>query len=52
MPSKIGLTAENGYQVKELFDKLDYGVVTPNETLVLHVNPSGVVMLGCVVMAG
>lgn len=52
MPAKVGLTAEKGYQVRDLFDNLYYGVVMPNETLVLHVNPSGVVMLGCAVMAG
>jgi len=44
---KIGLDFSEGYRIQELFDQTDYGLLYPDQTLRVQVNPSGVIMLKC-----
>jgi len=38
---KIGLDFSEGYRIQELFDQTDYGLLYPDQTLRVQVNPSG-----------
>ncbi|XP_047497548.1 alpha-N-acetylgalactosaminidase-like [Penaeus chinensis] len=43
----LGLTSADGYHVTDLFDNYSLGVVHPDDQVKLHVNPTGVVLLRC-----
>lgn len=41
MLTKLGLDFSKGYHIRELFEQEDYGVLLPDQTLQVRVNPSG-----------
>lgn len=43
--SEMGLTSTSGYRIEDLYEDVDYGVLTPQTKIKVKVNPSGVVML-------
>ncbi|RXG73716.1 Alpha-N-acetylgalactosaminidase [Armadillidium vulgare] len=48
---ELGLTEPGGYDITDLFDGVNYGVVLPSKRFTVDVNPSGVVLVRCEVMA-
>uniref|UniRef100_A0A6M2DWE2 Alpha-galactosidase n=1 Tax=Xenopsylla cheopis TaxID=163159 RepID=A0A6M2DWE2_XENCH len=46
---ELGLNATGGYHVQDLYDDTNYGVLLPDDTIQVRVNPSGVVFLRAVV---
>ncbi|XP_063698394.1 alpha-N-acetylgalactosaminidase-like [Culicoides brevitarsis] len=42
---ELGLVAQTGYRVKDLYEDVDYGILSPNTKIKVKVNPSGVVIL-------
>ncbi|MCL4151731.1 UNVERIFIED_CONTAM: hypothetical protein GTU68_015847, partial [Idotea baltica] len=49
---ELGLTSPNGYAIIDLYDSVDYGVVTSEKRFTVDVNPSGVVIVRCEVVPG
>ncbi|XP_043271319.1 alpha-N-acetylgalactosaminidase [Venturia canescens] len=45
--SELGLRYPKGYKVEDLYEDVDYGVLTPQTKIKVKVNPSGVVILRC-----
>ena len=39
--SELGLDAEDGYRVRDLFDRKDLGTVMTDQAIQIDVNPSG-----------
>ncbi|XP_033218349.1 alpha-N-acetylgalactosaminidase-like [Belonocnema kinseyi] len=44
---EIGLQYSAGYHCEDLYDNVDYGILTPMMKIKVRVNPTGVVMLRC-----
>lgn len=44
---ELGLNSENGYLLYSVFDNEDYGVVLPNNTLIVPVYGWDVVLFNC-----
>ncbi|KAG5887145.1 hypothetical protein JTB14_024254 [Gonioctena quinquepunctata] len=42
---ELGLTSPTGYRVEDLYEDVDYGVLSPPTKIKVKVNPSGVVIL-------
>jgi len=42
---EMGLIAPSGYRIEDLYEDVDYGVLTPQTKIKVKVNPSGVVIL-------
>ncbi|VEN45457.1 unnamed protein product [Callosobruchus maculatus] len=42
---ELGLTSPTGYRVEDLYEDVDYGVLSPQTKIKVKVNPSGVVIL-------
>ncbi|KAG5674338.1 hypothetical protein PVAND_004313 [Polypedilum vanderplanki] len=42
---ELGLQSPTGYRVEDLYEDVDYGVLSPNTKIKVKVNPSGVVIL-------
>ncbi|XP_039295186.1 alpha-N-acetylgalactosaminidase [Nilaparvata lugens] len=42
---EMGLVAPGGYRIEDLYEDVDYGVLTPQTKIKVKVNPSGVVIL-------
>lgn len=42
---ELGLQSPQGYRVEDLYEDVDYGVLTPQTKIKVKVNPSGVVIL-------
>uniref|UniRef100_A0A336M9C7 Alpha-galactosidase n=1 Tax=Culicoides sonorensis TaxID=179676 RepID=A0A336M9C7_CULSO len=42
---ELGLVSQTGYRVKDLYEDVDYGILSPNTKIKVKVNPSGVVIL-------
>lgn len=48
---ELGLTSPTGYRVEDLYEDVDYGVLSPQTKIKVKVNPSGVVILRADVQA-
>jgi len=44
---ELGLVSQTGYRVEDLYEDVDYGILSPNTKIKVKVNPSGVVILRC-----
>lgn len=42
---ELGLTSPTGYQVEDLYEDVNYGILSPQTKIKVKVNPSGVVIL-------
>ncbi|XP_060531168.1 alpha-N-acetylgalactosaminidase [Cylas formicarius] len=42
---ELGLTSPTGYRVEDLYEDVDYGILSPQTKIKVKVNPSGVVIL-------
>ncbi|XP_059619087.1 alpha-N-acetylgalactosaminidase-like isoform X2 [Phlebotomus argentipes] len=42
---ELGLVSPSGYRVEDLYEEVDYGVLSPQTKIKVKVNPSGVVIL-------
>ncbi|KAF0303355.1 Alpha-N-acetylgalactosaminidase [Amphibalanus amphitrite] len=48
---ELGLDSPTGYRVQEVFDGQSYGTLLPEDSITVHVNPTGVTFLRCDLVA-